>query len=53
MLPSMGKKLYINTEEKKIITIDEKVAWLINQPKKNKYINIQRFSTDCNRLIHI
>lgn len=36
MLPSMGKKLYINTEEKKIITIDEKVAWLINQPKKNK-----------------
>lgn len=42
MLPSMGKKLYINTEEKnflkktQIITIDEKVAWLINQPKKNK-----------------
>lgn len=35
MLPSIGKKLYINTEENKI-TIDEKVAWLINQPKKNK-----------------
>lgn len=36
MLPSMGKELYISTEEKKIIIIDEKVAWLINQPKKNK-----------------
>lgn len=29
MLFSMGKKLYINIEEKKII-IDEKVVWLIN-----------------------
>lgn len=30
MLFSMGKKLYINIEEKKKIIIDEKVVWLIN-----------------------
>lgn len=37
MLPSMRKKIFINTEEQNLITIDEKTAVLINQAKK-KYI---------------
>lgn len=38
MLPSMRKKIFINTEEQNLITIDEKTAVLINQAKKKKYI---------------
>lgn len=34
MLPNMRKKIFINTEEKNFITIDEKIAALINQAKK-------------------
>lgn len=34
MLPSMRKKIFISTEEKNLITIDEKIAVLINQAKK-------------------
>lgn len=36
MLPSMRKKIFINTEEKNLITIDEKIAVtvLIIQAKK-------------------
>lgn len=38
MLPSMRKKIFINTEEQNLITIDEKTAVLINQAKqKNTY----------------
>lgn len=37
MLPSMRKKIFINTEEQNLITIDEKTAVLINQAQKNTY----------------
>lgn len=48
MLLCMRKKIFINTEEKNLITIDEKIAVLINQAKKKPHI--QRCSTDWNKL---